>query len=290
MTGVNTSGSASGDNVLLGRGRLYFAELDSNDLPGPYRDLGNATDFQVTTGSETLDRKNFRTGLAVIDKKIVIEQSVSLNFTLDELTFDNLALFFSGEAFNGGYTSPNNTSLAAAALGVTVQDAIGKWIELRNGSGDRLYNLGAYDAAATPAAGAFNVFETTGAVVIPAANVEVNLRLGLFRILDTYTPSTPGDPLRFQFTAASGGDTTLDQMRGLTKSSLQGALKFVSENPANNDEQVEYQFHKVTLLADGEMSLIGDELATIPITGQVEQNVAADADSGFVTITGDFAS
>lgn len=289
MTGVNTSGSASGDNVLLGRGRLYFAPLNSSELPGAYRDLGNATDFQVTTGSETLDRKNFRTGLAIIDKQIVIEQSVSLSFTLDELTFDNLALFFSGGAFDSGYTSPNNTAIAAGNLNSTVEDAIGKWFELRNGSGDRLYNLTAYDAATTPAAGAFNVLETTGTVIIPAENIEVNLKLGLFRILDTYTPGTPSSQLRFQYTAGAA-DTQLDQVRGLTSSSLQGALKFVSENPANNDEQVEYQFHKVTLLADGEMSLIGDELATIPITGQVEQNTAADADSGFVTITGDFAA
>jgi hypothetical protein len=276
MTGVNTTGNASGDNVLLGRGRIYVASL-VNDLPGPYRDVGNVTDFQTNASSETLDRKNFRSGLATIDKKIVLEQSLGLSFALDETTFDNLALFFSGSANNAGYTSENGTGVSAAQLSASVVK--GQWYELKTTADGRYYDLDGYDATATPAAGQFHVL--VGGSIVPANEVEFDLKMGLVRVLTTNGDS---GALTWTMTAASGGDKEVDEVRALSQSSVQVALKFVSENPANNDQKVEYQFHKVTLLADGDMSLIGDELASIPISGQVEENTTADPDSPYLTI------
>jgi len=275
MTGVNTTGNASGDNVLLGRGRIYVAEL-TNNLPGPYRDVGNVTDFQTNAASETLDRKNFRSGLATIDKKIVLEQSLGLSFALDETTFDNLALFFSGSANDSGYTSENATAASAESLSAAVVK--GKWYELKTAADGRYYDLDGYDAGATPAAGNFHVL-VNGAIV-PSNEVEVDLKMGMVRVLTTHSGT---GALTWTSTAAAA-DKDVDEVRALSQSSVQVALKFVSENPANNDQKVEYQFHKVTLLADGDMSLIGDELASIPISGQVEENTTADADSPYLTI------
>jgi hypothetical protein len=60
-------------------------------------------------------------------------------------------------------------------------------------------------------------------------------------------------------------------------------MKFVAENPADNSEKTEYQFHKVTLRSEGDFSLIGDEWTTGQLTGTVESNSTADPDSPYVT-------
>jgi hypothetical protein len=63
-----------------------------------------------------------------------------------------------------------------------------------------------------------------------------------------------------------------------------GALKFISQNPANNDESTEYQFHQVSLKAEGDFAQISDEFSQMQLTGTAERNTTADADSPTLTI------
>jgi len=51
---------------------------------------------------------------------------------------------------------------------------------------------------------------------------------------------------------------------------------FIAENPAANDEQGEYQFHQVSLKADGDFALIGDEFSQMAFTAVAESNPLAD--------------
>jgi hypothetical protein len=77
----------------------------------------------------------------------------------------------------------------------------------------------------------------------------------------------------------------VDQVRALTQTNVLGALKYIGENPANNDEEVEVQVHQVSLKPEGDMSLIGDEFSTMGFTGTSESNAVPDANSPFITVS-----
>lgn len=103
MAGINNSGRANPDDYQLGRGIIYFAPQDATSGPvngeaenGLYRDLGNATEFNLTVDSETLEHTSSLQGLQTVDKEVRLSQQISFAFTLDEINFDNLAEFFSG--------------------------------------------------------------------------------------------------------------------------------------------------------------------------------------------------
>ena len=56
---------------------------------------------------------------------------------------------------------------------------------------------------------------------------------------------------------------------------VKGALKFISENPAAGDHQYEFQFHQVSLKAEGDFGLISDEFTTMGFTAIAERNETA---------------
>ena len=46
------------------------------------------------------------------------------------------------------------------------------------------------------------------------------------------------------------------------------------ENANNNAEMVEMEFHSVNLVGDGDLAVVGDELAQMGLTGVAEANTA----------------
>ena len=84
--------------------------------------------------------------------------------------------------------------------------------------------------------------------------------------------------------AADAGAVSYDEVRALTQTNVIAALKFIGENPANNDAQVEYQFHQVSLKADGDLSAIGDEFSVMGFTAVAETNTTLDPNSPTLTI------
>ena len=279
MPGIRDDGRHNTDDYSLGRGKVYFAELDDNDLPQGYRDLGNAVEFMVSLEKEELDHFSTRSGLKVVDKQVVVSQKVSISLTLDEINFDNLALFMCGTAASrdnegdAGVTGSSN---------LTVVDQ-GRWYELYDeasgvgasteSQGNRIYDIG--DVTITPAAG--------GSAMVEDTDFEVDKDLGLIFVIDGGS-MVAGD-YDVDIAANESSTETVDVVKALANSGLVGALKFVSENPADEDKWTEYQFHQVRLTAEGDLSLIGDEWTQLPLSGAAESNAAADADSPTLTIT-----
>ncbi len=274
MPGLNPLGTANTDDYNVGRGKVYFAPLDANGIPQGYRFLGNAPEFSISMETETLEHQSSTGGLKVTDKEVVISQKVNLSVSLDEVNFDNMALFFSGS----GTTFDNST--AAAATPVTgsdnlVVDEQGRWFDLyaSNGavttgsSGQRIYDIG----AVTVTGGASG---TTPAV--EGTDYEIDLKMGRIFVIDGSTVlDTANSPHNISIAQNSSADTSVDEVRALTQTAVKGALKFISENPASDDHQTEFQFHQVSLKAEGDFGLISDEFTTMGLTGVAERNETA---------------
>lgn len=277
MVGLNQAGTANPDDYNLGRGKVYFATLDSNNFPEAYRDLGNATEFNVSIDTEKLDHQSSREGLKVIDKEVVISQKMNLSLTLDEINFENLALFFSGSS--GTRTNNGGTAITGSNnLTVTTQ---GRWYDLYEGAagipstdpqGSRIYDIGTVSIEKTGG----------GSVMTEGTDFTVDQTMGRIFVIDGGDMVAGGYDL--DTTTNTDAITDLEQVKALTASAVEGALKFISENPADSDKQAEFQFHKVKLSAEGDFGLISDDWSTMQLSGTAEQNLDADPDSPYCTV------
>lgn len=285
MAGSNTTGIPNVDDYRLGRGIVYIALLDANNKPTKYRDLGNCTEFNVTAESESLTHYSSRGGLKITDKETPLSLDVGVNFTIDELNHNNLADFFTGAT-----ATHVNVSVAGFAEYQMVADGdleAGYWYDIVNSSGERAYDVQLADltieqaGTATALTGALQ--GTTGATT---SDYVLDSKMGRIRIRNTSTVQTAitaGDGLDVTLAANAGGND-VQEVRALTLTSLNVALKFVSNNAADDGEQEEWQFHKVTLKANGDIALIGDEWATMAFEGKAERNPQVDELSPTLTI------
>lgn len=282
MGGLNTTGLPITGDYNLGRGKIYAADLVSG-LPGDagWRDLGNAPEFNINVEVETLEHQSSREGLKVTDKEVVISQKINVSFQLDEINFQNLALFFSGTASAAALTNPAIAGVAETEFITTALDysAVGgRWYDLTDATGAiRAYNI---DSANLTLAS--DILGDNNALVL-GTDYTVDEKMGRVFILSGTTLIDPGDDVTF-ILAADAGAVNPDEVKALTQTNVTVALKFISENPANNDAESEYTFHQVQLKAEGDFSVIGDEFTTMGFTAVAESNPTADADSPTLTV------
>lgn len=279
MAGPNTTGKPNTDDYSLGRGIVYFSALDAvTERPLSYRDLGNAPEFNITVEVETLEHQSSRKGLKVTDKEVTISQKINLSFQLDEINHENLAEFFSGDK-----ATHTNVSVAGFAEYAMIPDPtveLGRWYDIVNASGERAYDVRISDLA----------MQTSNATPVPLVvdvDFEIDEEMGRVFLLSASTvvatAITGNEDIDVTLTAEAAAKD-VNEVRALTKTSVSGALKFVAENPVDADKQTEYQFHKVSLKADGDFALIGDEFTVMGFTAVAETNETAEPDSPTLTV------
>lgn len=283
MPGLNLTGTNNPEDYNLGRGIIYLGTL-VGDLPKDYRDIGNSTEFNINVESETLEHQSSRSGLKITDKEVIISQSVNLSLTIDELNFRNLALFFSGSTTT--HTNPAKGAIGSdggSEIILTDSVVLGRWYDLKDKDWDDVTGERVYDLATG------NVtFEKDGGggadtVLVEGTDYIYDGKMGRVFIKSTAVNITTGDQLQF-FSTADAAAKDPDEVQALTQSNILVALKFISENPAANSHKTEYQFHKVSLKAEGDFSLIGDDFTTMTLTGSAETNATADSASPTLTI------
>lgn len=268
MPGLNATGTPNTEDYNLGRGIVYFATL-ANSLPAEYRDLGNAPEFNISIEVETVEHNSSRQGLRVVDKEVVISQKVTLSVTIDELNFENLALFFSGST--GTHT---NAAVAGFAEHQMITGAVlGRWYDIVDANGNRAYDVRIADLTV----------EEGATTLVVGTDFTIDEEMGRIFLLSTATNIADGENVDVTL-AANALAKGVDEVRALTSSAITGALKFISVNPAANDARTEYQFHQVSLKATGDFALIGDEFTTMQLEGVAERNEIADANSPTLTI------
>ena len=85
------------ENYTLGRGELHFDKFVAGTFNKTgERYLGNTPELNRTTESENLDHFNSDRGIRVKDKSIVLEKNDSGTFIADEISDENIALWFLG--------------------------------------------------------------------------------------------------------------------------------------------------------------------------------------------------
>lgn len=93
-------------NYVLANGRIEFNlfpvenGVEQKAKAKGFRYLGASTELNLTQENETLEHKSTECGFNVIDEEIITSSSLTGSFTLDNISTENLALFFAGEVSN----------------------------------------------------------------------------------------------------------------------------------------------------------------------------------------------
>lgn len=269
---LNTTGMGQTRSYILGRGRVYAAEIIvATGKPKGYRFLGNATAFAASQEVETLDHVSSQEGLRQVDLSLVTQQQMNLSLTLDEIDWNNLALFFTGDALS--LTNPGATDGTNADWIDTAVDPDGvvlaRWYDLVKTDGSRIYDITAGGDVVLSA-------DPNGVpvVLVEGTDYEIDLKFGRIFFLSTAVNVAAGDEVGFVYTAnvTTAPSATIDRVQGLTQTTITTAIKFIGVNPAADGKEFEAEFHQVKLRPEGDFALIGDEFVTMGFTGVAERN------------------
>jgi hypothetical protein len=280
MAGRNLAGTKNPDDYLLGRGKAFFAPLDSNGLPRAFRFLGNVAEFVLNVTTEELKHYDTTEGTKNLDKEISISQEVNItNLTLEEMNHQNLAeLFLAGDSTTR--TNKGDIGVISPSANLTVTDQ-GRHYQLFDTDtgrpaadilANRIYDIGT--VSIVPNGG--------GSALVAGTDYTVDSTMGMIFVINGGN-MTAGD-YDVTIAANSGAATTLDLGRALKNSGVSGCLLFISYNAADEGHLQEWNFHKVTLKAEGDLALIGDEIAGMQLSGAAEQSTASDANSPTLTV------
>lgn len=263
MPGLNTTGSPNTADINLGRGALFFAELDATtQKPLGLRHLGNCSSLTLTVELDTLPHYSSRAGTRYLDREVVLTQGVKVGVTLDELNYQNLALFLAGTA-TAAVTNPSRTSVTDQQISAAAYK--GQRYLMVNSSGSQLMDC---DGAIVVKSGSGAV--GAAATLTAGTDYTVDTKWGIIFLLSTGA-HVDGHKLWFSYTT-TGAEKAYDEVDLLTQTKVSGFLKYVGINAANSDKQQVLDLHSVNLKADGEVPLIGDEFSTLTFTGAAERN------------------
>lgn len=117
------------ENLVFGRGVLYFTPFDANGRLMGERDLGETPGFSITVESERFKKKSARTGISKTILDTLISVDLSGKIGIDDMSLDNQALFLAG----------SRQTVTQAATPITNERHY-------NAQSDRYYQLGASDS------------------------------------------------------------------------------------------------------------------------------------------------
>ncbi len=263
--GINPDGQHSVDSYQLGRGILKAALLDDDGKPMNYVDLGNIPDLTASVESEKLDHFTSRGGLRKIDKSVILSVTSSLSFSMEDITFENLGMFFSGSSAE--YTNPAIAGIADAQFVEDGNVLVQTTYVLRTSEGEPIFGITATNSI---------VVESTGSTpVILTEDVDYTLNSVAGEIFLNETDLVlsiidAGDGLQLSLTADPLA-TTVDELSILSETEVNVALRFNLED-ADTGEMVIYDFYNTTLSANGDYTLIAEEWSTLPMTASIEDS------------------
>lgn len=278
---TNTTGAPRVGDYYLGRGKVYLSLLDAtSNLPTKWRQVGNATQFKVTVKTAKVQHYNSQDALKKADDEVPTQQDITMMVTLDEMSAENLAQFFSGTV--AAYTNPAIAGFTNAALVANADIAANTWYDILTTTGNRAYDLTpAVDPVLSVAA------PGTVAALVETTDYVLDRALGRFFLLASGVTklNTGGAGLVKIVLPAMAAASTLTRTSGSTSSPVRVAIKFVPKNAKSPNDVAEFQAHSVMLTGDGDCSMIDEKYSTMDFNGLLGANPQVSSTSPYFTIT-----
>lgn len=244
------------NNYTLGRGKVYFARfLTGTNTPDGFRYIGNTPEFSLTIESEELDHYSSDEGIREKDDSVPLEVNRTGSLITDNISPDNVALFFFGEK--------STVTQAAVASATETLSAC------KDGYS---YMLG--QSASNPTG--YRGIDETGFEVVDGADT---LTADTDYIMDfdngvlTFVEGAIADDSDIDVTFAVAGSSRTRVISGSTP--VEGAMMYVTSNPKGEDSVFYMPYVKVT--PNGDYALKGDEWQQIPMQLEILKLTTAEA-------------
>lgn len=281
--GVGT-GQANTADYLLGRGILMLSPLAetgtfANRYEGFY-DVGECSDFKLSTETELAEFKSSRAGLVTVVKRVVTTTKLTCSFVLHEISQEVRALFFLGEIVE--FTQ---ATISGATSTITLRRNQRHYDIINNSGGARIYKINNSPSIAAPTnsvASDFTIDATMGRVFandVSGAAFADGALLTISSINADFIPASNNS-----IAAVPGSE-----MQFLKKSGIRGQLMFLGTNASNADAPMEVFLNRVSVSAEGDADQIGDDYQAMTIKGEAEKDatyntlVGGNSETGTIT-------
>lgn len=243
-------------NYSLGKGILYFDRFDADGNLAGELDLGNAPACSLTPTVESLDHFSSRQGLREKDLSIEVSLGLTVKFTLDEYSADNLNL-----ALLGDRTIATESQPAGHQVNDVITGYSGKWTKLFR---RHLVNNDASPVVVTDVAGTTTYVEGT--------DYELDAVIGRLKVI-TGGSISDGDTLHVDYDYEA---TTFPVINPATVSPVQGQLRFVGH--PDQGPQYEGEFWKAKLKCTSDINFITDDWGTLEFEAEIQKDESGHPD------------
>jgi hypothetical protein len=250
-----------GKSYTLGKGKVFFdrypngVTIGATTLGEGERYFGNTPEFTTSASSESLDHFSSEGGLKTKDDSVQLSLDRTGKMVCDNISADNIALFFLGTSSTVAQTLQSGLSTihTDAKRGRFYQAGV----SANNPAGLRNITSVVVKKETTPDSGTYDVTITL------AGNYQVDADLGRIYIEAAAPDIADGTNIKIEFgTAASTRNQVVSG-----SDPIYGALRFVSDNPKG--ENRDYYFPYVKLAPDGDYALKGEEWMQIGFTFEI---------------------
>lgn len=236
------------NNYTLGRGELHFGQFRTGtQVPRGERYLGNSPELGFNAEQENLDHYNSDRGVRIKDESVILQLDYAGSFITDNISPENLAMFFLGESLLETTTAltGETDTFTDVELGLT-------------------YQLGASTASPGGVRDVENAALTVGATpLVAGTDYVIDEALGRITLLETATNVVDTDQVDVTYDVKAS-----TRQRIISKSdTIEGSLRFIAYNPAGKD--IDYFMPWVKITPSGDFQLKGDEWQQLPFDLEV---------------------
>jgi len=263
-------GTPSAENLMLGKGSIFFNRYDpaTASYTGE-RHLGNCTEFTFGNTADVAKKYSSMDHRAALYKAYNKSLKSSGKVVMDEFDPYNVAMILLGE-----------NSVVNQVAGAVAAGSPEKYPAVRR---SQMIKLGSYNAAgvAQPEnAQKFNidpatlvVKDSTGTTTYQKNRdyLVVNAGAGVIMVPDTVQCSIPNTTVGVDLMISYGyGNAVLPQIVGGTNLRIEGYLRFVGDPILGR--AYEGEFWKVTIMPEGDVTFIGEDLANMNFSFDCEDD------------------
>lgn len=239
-------------NYTLGKGRVFFDAFSQGTLsPQGERYFGDTMEFNVTSESESLEHFDNDAGIRVKDASVLLELSRTGTLITENISPENLALFFLGAA---------STLTQSAVVGQS-----STYMTVKKGY---YYQLGVTTARPEGVRKVANVVVknrlTPTTVYVAGTDYVLDADLARIQLLEGGAiVEASGLTIDFDIAAAS-----FTRVVTAADAEIKGALRYIATNPQG--EKYDYFFPYVSLKPNGDFALkSGEEFQQLGFTFEV---------------------
>ncbi|MFH1680359.1 MAG: hypothetical protein ABIH26_06915 [Candidatus Eisenbacteria bacterium] len=240
----------NGNNILLGRGKIYFDRFDAAGARTGELFLGNCPTFEITPTSEDIKKYSSADKAADLIASDVLRTTLALRIVGDEFSKENLAMALFGDTAT---LSQTGSSVTDEAISGVLQG--------------RYYPLSKRQVSAVTVTGPGG----TPTYVVDD-DYKVDAVSGRIYIVEGGGIADDAD-IEVDFTY---GTIALPTIRGMNQTSVKGYLRFIGD-PARGPKY-ECEIWRASVRADGAIGFISDEYSSFSLTGDIESDAVNNPD------------